>query len=78
MSGPSFGDLIENLWASEKNPRRFGTFVRARRRTGRMNPGLHYELTDRNGKFWEVGVSDKLINHGQSPATPPPPPEASR
>lgn len=66
MGAPKFGDFIENGWASHENPRRFGTFVRAGRRTGRLNPGPYWELTDRNGAFWEVSASEdsKLVNHG--------------
>jgi hypothetical protein len=69
MSGPRFGDLIENGWASTENPHRFGTFVRAGRRTGRLNPGPYWELTDRNGTFWETSCAEgsKLTNHGQVP-----------
>lgn len=51
---PSFGDGIENGYASEDNPTRRGFFVRAFKRTGRMNPGLTWEITDGAGKFWEV------------------------
>jgi len=51
---PKFGDLMRNPWASESNPQRDGYFVRAKRTTGKLNPGLWYEMTDKNGKFWEV------------------------
>ena len=51
---PSFGDVIENGYASEGNPTRRGFFVRAFKRTGRLNPGLTWEITDKLGKFWEV------------------------
>lgn len=51
---PKFGDRMCNLWAGEINPNRFGLFVRSRRATGRMNPGLWYEMTDGEGKFWET------------------------
>lgn len=50
-----FGDLVENGWASEANPTRTGYFVREFRRPhGRMNAGLTWEITDGNGKFWEL------------------------
>lgn len=51
---PRFGDIIENGWASEDNPTRAGFFVREGRRTGRMNAGRYYEVTDGAGKFWEL------------------------
>jgi len=51
---PSFGDVVENGYASEDNPTRRGFFVRAFKRTGRMNPGLTWEITDKLGKFWEI------------------------
>lgn len=41
---PKFGDLVENGWASEGNPTRRGYFVQSFRRTGRMNPGLTWEI----------------------------------
>lgn len=50
---PKFGDLMRNPWAGEGNPTRDGYFVRAKTVTGRFNPGLWYEFTDGNGKFWE-------------------------
>ena len=51
---PRFGDAVENGYASEDNPIRHGIFVREFKRIGRMNPGLTWELTDGNGKFWTV------------------------
>ncbi|MDF1509718.1 hypothetical protein PZE06_16380 [Robertmurraya sp. DFI.2.37] len=41
-----FGDIIENGWASEDNPIRKGIFVRHKKKL--------IELTDGQGKFWEV------------------------
>lgn len=50
-----FGDLVENGWASEANPTRVGFFVREFTRPRKqMNPGLTWEITDGNGKFWEL------------------------
>lgn len=51
---PRFGDIIENGWASADNPTRVGYFVREGRRTGRMNAGRYFEVTDGAGKFWEL------------------------
>lgn len=49
---PRFGDRILNTAASESNPTRVGTFVRAVYNTGRMNKGTWWECTDEKGKFW--------------------------
>lgn len=60
---PKFGDLVENGWASEENPTRRGYFVRAYTTTGRMNPGLHWQITDKRGKFWDLqprAIADRL------------------
>ena len=51
---PKFGDAVENGWASEANPTRVGLFVREGFRTGKMNRGRYFEVTDGNGKFWEL------------------------
>lgn len=51
---PAFGDIIENGWASAGNPTRTGFFVREGCRSGRMNAGRYFEVTDGNGKFWEL------------------------
>lgn len=51
---PSFGDLVENGWASENNPTRRGFFVREYVRTGKLNAGRTWEITDRRGKFWTI------------------------
>lgn len=45
-----FGDIIENRWASEDNPIRKGIFVR--------NKKDLIELTNGQGKFWEVYHDD--------------------
>ena len=60
---PSFGDVVENGWASEENPTRKGYFVRSFKRIGRINPGLTWLITDRAGYFWELQprvIGDKL------------------
>jgi hypothetical protein len=51
---PRFGDIIENGWASEGNPTRTGLFVREGVRTGRLNRGRYWQVTDGKGKFWEL------------------------
>lgn len=55
-SKPRFGDIIENGWASEANHTHVGFFVREGRRTGRMNAGRYFEVTDGAGRFWELPV----------------------
>ena len=50
---PKFGEWLRGIYASESNPHRDGMYVRTIRRTGRLNPGVHYEVTDGNGKFWQ-------------------------
>lgn len=51
---PRFGDIVENAWASIDNPTRVGLFVREIRRTGRLNRGRFFEVTDGHGRFWQV------------------------
>lgn len=50
---PQFGDKMRNLVAYEDNPRRDAYFVKQKRVTGRMNPGLWYTMTERKGNFWD-------------------------
>lgn len=72
---PSFGDVVENGWASEDNPTRKGFFVRAFTRTGRMNSGLTWEITDGKGKFWtfkprDIGERLTVVPAARSEAQP--------
>ena len=53
---PKFGEWLRGIYASESNPHRDGMYVRTIRRTGKLNPGVHYEVTDGNGKFWQYPV----------------------
>ena len=53
VSEPKFGEWLRGIHASESNPHRDGMYVRTVRRTGRMNPGKFYELTDGRGDFWQ-------------------------
>jgi hypothetical protein len=66
---PKFGDIMRNPWAGEGNPQRDGYFVRAKRTTGKLNPGLWYEMTDKNGKFWEVNGKCQFFIDAPSSAT---------
>ena len=50
---PKFGDWLRGIYASEGNPTRDGMYVRTIHRTGRVNAGKFYELTDGKGKFWQ-------------------------
>jgi hypothetical protein len=61
---PVFGDFMRNPWAGECNPTRDAYFVKSKVIKGRMNPGLWYEMTDKNGNFWESdGKSLIFIDH---------------
>lgn len=61
---PRFGDYLLNPWAGENNPNRKGYFVESKKVTGRLNPGLWYRLTDKNGKFWEInGECAMFVQH---------------
>jgi hypothetical protein len=56
-----FLDVVENGYAGDSNPRRIGIYIRTGRRSGRMNPGKYYVLTDGKGNFWEMPAdSEKL------------------
>ncbi len=46
-----FGDIIENGWASERNPIRFGIAIRVKEK--------YIECTDGEGKFWELVFDSK-------------------
>lgn len=49
---PSFGERLRGIYASADNPIRDGFYVKTIHRSGRVNPGKFYQLTDRKGKFW--------------------------
>lgn len=49
---PVFGERLRGIYASIDNPQRDGFYVRTVRRTGFMNPGKFYEITDGKGHFW--------------------------
>jgi hypothetical protein len=53
---PKFGEWMRGIWASDKNPQRDGQYVRTVIRTGRVNRGKFYELTDGRGSFWQYPV----------------------
>ena len=48
--------IIENAYASDDNPHKRGIYVRTIRRRGKLNPGIHLELTDGNGEFWNIPI----------------------
>ena len=50
---PVFGEWMRGIYAGMKNPQRDGMYVETIRRSGRMNHGTWYRLTDGKGKFWE-------------------------
>lgn len=52
-----FGDIIENNYASEDNPKRVGIFLK------KTSKG--YEMTDAKGNFWlSAHDNEKLIKIG--------------
>lgn len=51
---PRFGEIVTCKAATPPNPNRHGYFVRVVTRTGRVNRGTWWELTDGNGKFWQT------------------------
>lgn len=60
---PMFGATVTNHYASEINPHRVGYFVRATRVTGRLNPGVWWQITDGRGDFWEVSPDARRLQH---------------
>jgi hypothetical protein len=66
MTRFKFGDIIENGWAGEGNPRKRGIYLRSFHRSGRMNPGHHVELQHEDGKRSEflIADDDKLVKVG--------------
>lgn len=63
---PKFGERIMGIWAGEQNPQRIGRYVETVRRTGRLNPGTWYRLTDGKGKFWSYEASQTLFVPSES------------
>lgn len=64
---PYFGESLVNQSASTNNPRRVAFYVRTVCRSGRLNPGTFYEMTNKEGEFW-------LVDKGSfdtCPAAPP-------
>lgn len=55
-----FGDIIENGWASERNPHKFGIVVKAR--------GHSINCTDGAGSFWDLCFdwATKIKIHGNT------------
>jgi len=50
---PFFGQWLRGIYADEECLWREGMFVETIYRTGVLNPGKFYRLTDGAGKFWE-------------------------
>ena len=57
---PKFGEWMRGIYASESNPQRDGMYVETIVRTGRMNKGAFYRLTDGKGNFWEYPVESTI------------------
>jgi hypothetical protein len=58
---PKFGEKIRGIWAGDDNPIRDGMYVETIRRTGRVNRGIWYRLTNGKGKFWEFEAKDTVF-----------------
>lgn len=72
MGEPNFGKWMRGIHASPDNPHRDGMFVETiRRRSGRMNSGVYYRLTDGKGRFWEYPRAS-VIDHPAYPSPPDP------
>lgn len=61
MKEPEFGERLRGIYAGEKNPHRDGFYVRTIHRTGRLNPGKWYELTDKKGDFWQYEAKSVIF-----------------
>lgn len=53
-----FGDIIENGWAGDGNPRKRGVFLWTFNRPGRLNAGKHVKLLHNDGKCGELSIAD--------------------
>jgi hypothetical protein len=49
-----FGDRVESIAASERNPNKYGFFVRRGYNSAVVNRGSFIEITDGKGKFWRT------------------------
>ena len=67
---PAFGEWMRGVFASESNPIRDGMYVETIKRTGRVNRGTWYRLTDGNGRFWEFQAKSTVFLTPY-PTTPP-------
>lgn len=64
---PQFGDIVENGWASDKNPLKRLVFLRVVRRTGKFNPGTFYECTNTKDGRHHLCASDRMKVIGKWP-----------
>lgn len=58
---PEFGERLRGVYASKDNPIRDGYYVKTVVRTGRLNPGTFYQLTDKKGKFWSYPAAGVIF-----------------
>ena len=61
MTCPKFGDIVRGIYASESNPLRDGIFVETITRTGKLNRGVHYRMTDGKGEFWTTPRESTVV-----------------
>ncbi len=52
---------MRGIHASPQNPQREGMYVRTVVRTGNVNRGRWYELTDGKGKFYQYRPEDTIF-----------------
>lgn len=59
---PKFCEWMRGIYASEANPKRLGMYVETIVRTGVVNRGTFYRLTDGAGGFW-LYPRDAVVRH---------------
>lgn len=59
---PTFGDILENGWASDRNPTKRSIYLG----TGHRSSGPYFKMTDGKGHFWEQNADkyNKLTKVG--------------
>ena len=70
---PKFMDLIENGWASDDNPIKYGYFLGRGYKSGRVNPGPYIKVVDYKNRIREYSSSGdtlskfKVVGHYPDP-----------
>lgn len=63
---PKLGEWLRGIYASENNPIRDGMYVETVTRTGRVNPGKFYRLTNGKGKFWNFPIDSVIFKSSEN------------